>query len=308
MSGDAWNRLKATADGDLGPATIADYTANHDVKTLAVALVYARTRDIHYRQKAVDAIMQVIGTEEGGLLLMLARNLVCYVIAADLIDLQSFNPSQDAQFRSWISTVRYTQFADGTLINNHELRANNRGTMAGASRAAIAVYLGEATELARTAQVFQGWVGDRAAYAGFRYIHDLSWQADASQPVAVNQPSAVKNGFSIDGALPEEMRRGCAFQMPPCPTVYAWGGLQGALVQAMILSRQGYDVWNWQEQALLRAVEFLYALDQQYGGWWATGDDTWIPWLVNFVYGTSFPTSPAKIGKNMGWTDWMYGH
>ena len=107
--------------------------------------------------------------------------------------------------------------------------------------------------------------------------------------------------------MPEEMRRGCAIQWPPCKTGYPWEGLQGALVQANILSRQGYDVWNWQDRALLRAVVFLDGIEKQYGGWWATGDDTWVPWFVNYVYGTSYPTTTANIGKNMGWTDWMYG-
>ena len=50
-----------------------------------------------------------------------------------------------------------------------------------------------------------------------------------------------------------------------------------------------------------------FVLWMQYGGWWATGDDTWVPWMVNYVYGTSYRTAPANIGKNMGWTDWMYG-
>jgi hypothetical protein len=306
-SGAAWDRMKAAADGDLGTPTLADYNANHDVRTLAVALVYGRTGEARYRQKAADAIRAAIGKEEGGLAIMLARNLVCYIISADLIDLKSYDPALDGQFRQWISAMRTKQFSDGSLISEHERRANNHGTMPGASRAAIAVYLGDAQELARTALIFKGWVGDRSAYASFKYPYDLSWQADATRPVAINPVGAVKQGHSIDGAMPEEMRRGCAFKWPPCQTGYPWEGLQGALVQANILSRQGYDVWNWENRALLRAVQYLQWLEQQYPGWWAKGDDTWVPWFVNYAYGTNFPTSAANIGKNMGWTDWMYG-
>lgn len=306
-SGAAWDRMKAAADGDLGTPTLADYNANHDVRTLAVGLVYARTGDARYRQKAADAIRAAIGKEAGGLVIMLARNLVCYIITADLIGLASYDPALDAQFRVWIAAMRTKQFSDGTLIGEHERRANNHGTMPGASRAAIAVYLGDAQELARTAQVFRGWLGDRSAYAGFSYTNDLSWQADPAKPVAINPVGAAKDGRSLDGAMPEEMRRGCSIRWPPCVTGYPWEGLQGALVQANILARQGYDVWNWQDRALLRAVVFLDGLERQYGGWWATGDDTWVPWMVNQVYGTSYRTDPANIGKNMGWTDWMYG-
>jgi len=43
MSGPSWEQLKHTADGDLGQANIADQNSDHDVKTLAVALLYART-------------------------------------------------------------------------------------------------------------------------------------------------------------------------------------------------------------------------------------------------------------------------
>jgi hypothetical protein len=308
MSGAAWARMKATADGDLGTPTLAALDASHDVKTLAVALVYARTGDVRYRQKAAAAIRAVMGSEKGGLEIMVARSLADYVIAADLINLHTYDPALDGQFRAWLSALRHEQFRDGTLISEDESAANNHGTMAGASRLAIAVYLGDAQELARTAQVFRGWLGDRAAYAGFEYKHGLSWQADPLHPVAIEPPGAAKMGHSLDGAMPEEMRRGhCGFRWPPCPTDYPWEGLQGAVVQAMILSRQGYDVWNWQDKALLRAVQFLASLQQQYGGWWATGDDTNVPWLINHVYGTRFPTSTPEIGANLGWTDWLYG-
>jgi hypothetical protein len=120
----------------------------------------------------------------------------------------------------------------------------------------------------------------------------------------------MKNGTSISGALPDDMRRGGSFRMPPGETEYPWGALQGAVVAAEILHRQGYDTWNWEDQALRRAVEFLRGLDEQYpyDHWWAHGDDEWIVWLVNDVYETDFPAkTPARPGKNMGWTDWTHG-
>jgi hypothetical protein len=120
--------------------------------------------------------------------------------------------------------------------------------------------------------------------------------------VAVNPTGCVKQGHSLDGALPEEMRRGGRFRWPPKYTNYAWGALQGALVQAEILSRAGYPAWEWQDQALRRAAEFLHDLD-----WEPEADDAWQPWLLNFAYGTRYPTdSPARPGKNMGWTDWTH--
>ena len=84
MSGSGWSRVKSAADGSLGSPNISDQTSEHDTRTLAVALVYARTGQASYRAKAADAILSAIGTEKGGRTLALARNLVSYVIVADL--------------------------------------------------------------------------------------------------------------------------------------------------------------------------------------------------------------------------------
>ena len=307
MSGPAWTQLKAAADGSLGTPNISDQNSDHDVNTLAVALVYARTGNAAYRAKAANAIMSAIGTEAGGRTLALGRNLVSYVIAADLIDLKSYNAANDQRFRAWLSAVRKETLDGKTLIATHEERPNNWGTHAGASRVAADMYLGDTADLNRAATVFKGWLGDRSAYAGFDF-GDLSWQANPSAPVGINPAGATKSGHSIDGAFPDDMRRGCGFQWPPCYTNYPWGAMEGASVQARLLSRAGFDSWNWSNKAMFRATQFLYNLNREVGGWWAESDDEWQPWVINKAYGTSFPAAtPAHPGKNMGWTDWTLG-
>jgi hypothetical protein len=299
-SGVAWDHLKAAADQDPGRPNLSNQDQDSNVYVLAKALVYARTGERAYRDEVIENLMTAIGTEDGGLTLALGRELVAYVIAADLVNLPA-EPDKDQRFRVWLRHT-LTETLDGsTLQSTHENRPNNWGTHAGASRAAVALYLGDADELERTAQVFKGWLGDRNAYAGFIY-GKLSWQADRRKPVGINPKGAMKEGHSIDGALPEEMRRGGKFRWPPKKTGYAWGALQGALVQAEILHRAGYLTWEWEDKALLRAAQFLYGL-----GWEPDGDDEWQPWLVNYAYGTAFPaTTPARPGKNMAWTDWTH--
>jgi hypothetical protein len=306
-TGSAWKAVKAAADGSLGTARIADQDSSHDVKTLAVALVYARTGDERYRRKGADAVLAAVGTERGGRTLALGRNLLSYVVAADLVDLRTYDPAADSRFRTWLSAVRRATLDGRSLVSTHEERPNNWGTMAGASRIAADAYLGDTTDLARAAAVFKGFLGDRSSYTGFKY-GDLSWQPEALRPVGVAGTGAQKGGVSIDGVLPDDMRRGCSFRMPPCSTGYPWEALQGAVVQAELLTRQGYDAWQWQDRALLRATQFLAKLDTAYGGWWASGDDAWQPWLVNHAYGTRFPAaSPTRPGKLMGYTDWTHG-
>ena len=163
--------------------------------------------------------------------------------------------------------------------------------------------MGDTTQLARVAQVFKGWLGDRASYAGFDY-GSLSWQCDSSKPVGINPKGCTKNGHSIDGVLPDDQRRGGNFTWPPPKENYPYEALQGALAQAVILHRAGYDVFNWQDRALLRAFQWLHTQNN----FPAEGDDTWQPHVVNHFYKTSFPAPvPSKPGKNVGWTDWSHG-
>jgi hypothetical protein len=309
-SGVAWERLQKAANQATGTPTLGDQDSATNVQVLAKALVYVRTGEVHYQEEVLAALRVITfeNTEANGRTLALGRELAAYVIAADLVKLSRVDPALHEQFSRKLRELLHKPLASsgttsvGSLQQTHETRPNNWGTHAGASRAAVAVYLGDWAELARTAQVFEGYLGNRTVYAGFAFHADSSWQADPNQPVGINPQGSIKDGHNIDGALPEEMRRGGSFTWPPVETGYAWEALQGALVQAEILHRAGYDAYNWQDQALLRAVQFLDRL-----GWAPTADDEWLIWLVNRAYGTDFPANPAaRPGKNLGWTNWTH--
>ena len=121
--------------------------------------------------------------------LALGRELLAYVIAADLVKLPA---DLDPAFRSWLDAVRREDLDGRTLVSTHEDRPNNWGTHAGASRIAVALYLGDRADLERAARVFRGWLGDRTSYASFRF-GDLSWQADPTRKFwsCVSRPGAV---------------------------------------------------------------------------------------------------------------------
>lgn len=299
MSGPAWNSLKAEADKPAGTPNLSNQDDPVNVRVMAKALVYARTGIASYRNEVIQACMDAIGTENGGRTLALGRELIAYVIAADLVGLP---PEKDALFRSWLQDVRNKNLQGKTLISTHEDRPNNWGTHCGGSRAAVAVYLNDTEEIANCARVFKGYLGDRQSYAGFKY-GDLDWQVDPAKPVGVNPQGAAKQGHSIDGVLPDDQRRAGGFSWPPPKENYVYEALQGALAQAVILHRAGYDVWDWEDKALLRAFEWLH----NEANFSASGDDTWEPHLVNYYYGANFPAPvPSNPGKNVGWTDWTH--
>ncbi len=305
-SGAAWTNLVSAASKTCSTPNLSNQDDPANVCVMAKALVYARTGDLKRQLEVVDALWDVVsaGTYNGRAL-ALGRELAAYVIAADLINLRTFDPSLDSRFRETIARLRTTPTTDGpaSLVECHELRPNNWGAHCGASRAAVAAYLGDTAELARTAQVFKGYLGDRASYAGFKY-GELSWQCDASRPVGVNPKGCTKNGRSVDGVMPDDQRRAGGFTWPPPKENYAYEGLQGLLAQALILHRAGYDVFNWQDAALLRAFQWLHTQ----ANFPAEGDDSWEPHLVNHMYKSSFPAPlPSRPGKNVGWTDWTHG-
>jgi hypothetical protein len=306
MSGPAWESVQKAASGDLGSANVADQDSNHDVHTLAAALVAARTNDFEMRNKVVDALNSAIGTERGGRTLAAGRNLQAYVIAADLIDLGATSPDTNRRFTSWLRAVRTEDLDGRTLISTSEERPNNWGTHATATLATIAAYLGDTQELQRIATLFRGYMGDRGAYARFKF-GDLDWQTNPAAPVPVNPPGATLLGHSVDGVLPDDMRRGGGLQWPPGETGYPWEFLDGAVVTAEVLSRQGFDAWSWGSRALFRAVRFLMDLDAQVGGWGPNNDDEYVIPLANAHYGTKYRVDqPVGIGKNMGFTDWTH--
>lgn len=300
-AGPAWEALREAAQRSTDSPDLSDQEDMTNVRVMAKALVYARTGDDRYRQEVIRACLRAIGTEARGRTLSLGRELAAYVIAADLVGLPA---EEDARFRRWLSRVRTRDLRGRSLRSTHEDRPNNWGNHAGASRIAVALYLQDNEDLERAARVFRGYLGDRAAWSKFEY-GALDWQADPGRPVGINPKGARLHGKNVDGVLPDDQRRCCTeFEWPAPKENYVYEGLQGALASAVMLHRAGYDVWHWEDDALLRAFRWLYEIDD----FPAVGDDTWQPYLINFYYGADFPTKlPTRAGKNVGYTDWTHG-
>jgi len=306
-SGTAWNNLLSAAQQSCGTPDLADQEDQANVCVMAKALVFARTGNTAMRSGVISALNAIVnsGTYYGRAL-AIGRELGAYPIAADLIDLKTYDPNLDSRFRSKIRQLLTTATHSGPrhLIECHEKRPNNWGNHCGWSRVAVAAYLGDTAQLARAAQVFKGYLGDRASYAGFVYGTDLSWQCNPNAPVGINAMNCTISGRPNGGVLPDDQRRAGSFTWPPPQENYVYEGLQGAMAEAVVLKRAGYDPFNWQNQALLRAFKWL----QQQANFLATGDDTWLPWLVNYHYGAgTLPASAGtRPGKNVGWTDWSH--
>ncbi|MEM9176984.1 MAG: alginate lyase family protein [Myxococcota bacterium] len=299
-TGPAWDALRAAAKSPTRRPNLSDQDDPTNVRVLAKALVAARTGDARLRREVVRALQRVRGTERGANALAVSRELLAYVVAADLVGLDG--GEKDA-FVAWLADLRDRRFGRRSLRSTHEERPNNWGTHAGASRLAVAMYLDDEEEIARAAWVFRGWVGETRGWHGFEF-GALWWQSSYFWRYGINPAGSTHRGHSIDGVLPDDQRRGGPFAWPPPKENYVYEALQGAVVQAELLSRAGYDAWEWGDRAILRAFRWLH--DE--ADFPAKGDDTWLPHVVNRAFGSSFPAPvPSRPGKGMGFSDWTHG-
>jgi hypothetical protein len=306
-SGAAWQNVLDEADKPVCLPQIDNQDDRCNVTVLAQALVFVRTGDSHYYNK-VETVLDAVASYPAytGRALALGRELGAYVLAADIVDLRNKNRALNERFRNRIADFYNDPTPGGgpdNLVECHEKRPNNWGTHCGATRLIIAVYLEWDEEVARIAEVFHGWLGDRETYSGFSY-GDLDWQSDPDNPVGINPKGATIQGYNVDGVVPDDQRRGGGFVWPPPCEGYVRGAFQGITVTALVLHRYGISPFIWEHSALRRgAYWYAFVANCEF-----EGDDEWSAWLFNYMYSDlDLPAvTPASPGKNMGWTDWTH--
>ncbi len=327
-SGAAWERVLADASRDPGTASIADQDSNHDVYTMAAALVCVRTGE--YCGKARRGLLDAVGTEQGGRWLAVGRNLAAYMIAADLLDLRADgDPNSDGtRFHTWADGWLTRRLSDNNTAT--ELRpfapfhsAANAAAQEGLAYLAVAAYLRDDWAMERGWDAFRTYAcdptaPDREGIDLERPVTD-GWTHDDARPCAVNPAGATKqvptgrpgagSVHRIDGALVGDMRRGGAYKWAPGYTQYVWVGLEGFVPAAVILERAGYPAFQVADRAVLHTHEYLMYLRA------STGDRRWfdgdrardIVHLVNRAYDATFPMNGvAGGGRTVGYTSWTH--
>lgn len=346
----AWNNL--VAGSTATPSTPAPDISNQDEEwgqyAMGKALVAVRTGNTTRRNEVVDILHQVVNTEQPSVgpnidnarSLAIGRELASYVLAADIIGLPTLDPTFEATtWRPWITSLLTRQNAEGkSLATCHQVRPNNWGTHCGASRMAVALYLlRHETDAAKRAVaqtqydnarlVFQGWLGDRQAYASFDFQGDpdavpptgaYSFMPDPYSPRPINPSGAVVQGKNVDGVNTDDQQRAGNFTWPPAHTQYAYGGVEGAAVMAALLHRQGDDSWNWSQRALKRFVDWMWYTDGVKPVW-DTCNETNKRFILDLVdrgyeSGNDYiermscysEGSVSPIGRNVAWTSWTH--
>jgi hypothetical protein len=323
-SGTAWSQMRTAAYGSWGTPDLKDQNNKHDINLLAGAFVYARTGNASLRAKVRDGILAAKRTLDQSSewqttngVLSAGRQIGAYVISADLIDLKGFDISADNEFRTWLAAIRTTNIGTHgrwkAITFTCENAAANWGTFACASRIAAGIYLGDSADVDRTASIIRAFLGERRAYPAnapgkdgyFQHTagYQAFWACDDNTWTGIN-PSCVKSGRNLDGTLVEDASRGggcCVLQGNGI--MYSWEALQGLFVSAELLYRTGRygNPFDWSNQALKRSLDFM-----QRSGWGISNVSSYVPWLANDRYGTSYPQPAKGTGRIMGWGNWLY--
>ena len=302
MSGPAWQAVWKAANEDMSRPSIADQMNPTNVRALAAAIVWARTDILLYRKKVISAIEKLVsqGRPQGSTLAW-ARRSGAYVLAADLVGYRSVD------FEVWLHSIADDWHAkDGrTLREMFHRRPNNWGTHAFGALTAIYCYLDDRDELRATREY---WIqGVTGANPGYKFGRDRSWHADPRNPRLINPVGSLKNGISLDGLLPDDMRRGGPLQNPPLYTNYVWEAQQGLVMAARILDRFGWSIWDVGDKAIYRAAHALQ--ERMAVEWKAKGDDLWMLAFYDDAYGTNWSQQQDVwgAGKNVGWAYVVWG-
>lgn len=296
-SGAAWQGVLSWA-ARTPDVRLGDLDSDGDVVTLAKALEYARVGTAARRTEVVAALERArtgtIMDGDQGRALELARGVGAYVLAADLVGYR------DPAFMTWVGQQPTRPTNDKTILGCAQVRPNNWGTWCRSSLLIVHLYLGQ--PIVDDVAMLRGWLGDRQQYAGFSY-GSTSWQSSPTTPVGVNPLGTTKSGHPIDGVLPDDQRRSGEFSWPPPCANYVAEALQGATLEATVMTRAGQPAWTWSDNALGRALEWRYTTTSCP----LTGDDSSTPFVTDHAYGTHHAgASPSQPGKGWGFGDWLF--
>ena len=303
QTGPAWKQVKRAADRPNWQPDIANQDEVTNTSALAAGIVYARTGDETYRTRVVGAIRILVKRgDPGGRSLAWARKAGTYALAADLVGYH------DAEFDRWLNRITDVYRCSQLKCTLREMflrRPNNWGTHAFGTLVAIDAYLNKRDALGAVRDSFVRSVTQGERATSLRFTPPFGWHPSVENKFVINPAGAVKNGLSIDGLLPDDMRRGSDFAIPPVFTGYAWEGLQGLIMGARILERVEMPIWESGDRALFRAVSALHVrFADRFGETWrAQGDDEWMIRFVNDAYGTALTIGPDRgwgHGKNVG--------
>jgi len=339
-SGTPYTRMKNAADNAMASMDLSEPASSsspwltnygdpstgigNGAVAVAAGLVYARTGDVRYRDFVIKIIRFVIGSEDrastngtasDAMVLATMRQIPGYVLAADLVKMDpnvtgSRSGYKSTVWKTWLGALRTKQIATTSYrsIVAHSKRASNWGAWASAARVTIDVYLNDTADLAVAVNRLKLYLGESMSGSWLKTgAFDASWACvPAGSKVKFVPVNPSSCGAAKDGIIVEDASRS-ASSFPTWDMTgidYSFHAYMAQLVAAVVLDRQGYDVWNWGDRAFKRIMDQLNRLGVATGNGRVTA--THVSWITRHFYGVSYPTVQAQPSDTLGYTDWLY--
>lgn len=325
MSGEGWTLLKSKADlASYGTVTLADQNSFTQSNVLAGALVYARTGNATYKDKVISHIRQVCGTEPDtttNTLLPVTRTLYSYVVSADLVQMPYTTTCNNGQtWQAYLESIRAKVIGAHGRWNTLEVtsvdNAGNWGAYALSTHLAVSYALNDTAAVQRDTDIFKRILGDTtspaAAFlptASYKYNNNgATWDMTPTLQRGINPYSAtdVRSGAIISEAL-DGTSEGVG--SVPCCTVQPSGvtyqeeARDGFFSTMQLLRAHGVDLTTFQDSAAKRAFHFYISN----GGPSASSSKRYLPYFVNYLYGTTYPTVAETVPyRHMGYGSWLF--
>lgn len=284
--------IVSIATGSWGTPDVSNQDGSWNTAILAAALVAIKNGDSGLRSKVVQGLEAVVGKDSGARALALGRMVPAVVIAADLVGHHS--PKFDGWLKSMLDSNREGHGGADSLFGTALKSTNNWGTHARAACAAITLHVGETARTKQVATAHRRWLGETNNHV--MTWNDTNWHAHPDKS-GVNRPGASIQGHDVSGVQPEDQRRGGEFKWPVPAQNYVSGGLGGAIVADVILTRAGLVPAKHVSNAIARASKFA-TLD---------GDDAWQRPVLRKLYGVTDKPGGGGRGKVMAHTEWTHG-
>lgn len=305
-SGAAWDSILAKARASASP-DICNQDNNADINALAAGIVYARTGDSVYRDRAISLINRAKDSQRNGCgnaVLALGRQLGGYVLAAD------FANYRDPIFTNWLSGILDKEIGGhgrwSVLRFTAYDSANNWGTHALASVTTADIFLNNTSNIEKDWKVFSGY-GVPFGYP-FNKTSDYNeqWSCVLTNsgnknelPIAINPVGCLKGGVNLDGAPVEDSSRSPFGSY----SSYIHESLQGYAVMAQLFERTGRAGWSVNDAQICRAIKFGARVNR-------LNDHSvsyFVSYMGNSFCGLSLPTkSPTSNGRMFAFSDWLF--
>lgn len=330
MSGSAWTNVLNAAD--TFTSSMVDYTyqnSEHGSLAMASAIVFARSNTESYRTKVAAALDTIVNNpynkSSNPTALGWARNMMSWIVAAQLIDLPNYNPTLEGKFQTFLANMPEEPYSGDGGVNLRDLadsRPNNIGAFARCAMIAIALYTNNSTLLDQFATICREFIEGESTVS-FGWGSDQSWQENPGNSatwLGIVRQGATKDGHNIDGIIPDDYRRNASYNSAdfpgPATTSYPMETMQALIGTHEMLRRSGYpDALTWGDSAILRAwIRFKFFCDNYAADGWeypgasgGNGDDRSFPYVINKLFSRNDPVdSVTAEGRPISWADFTH--